>query len=307
MWYNFPAISSSSSSSNNNDEDCKALKRGVVESVAYDFESKAMVYGVMYKDQNVNYLRDGKEDAIREDVPEHMLAYASGCTVFINVEGDEVQDETKMCKGTVLMSKPSPTNTGKFVYTVVISMDGSKSRYEVGVEGERIKYRELEEASTDARIVLEEKLPVAKSQSPEQPSSNKDTQRGSPTSVLESLDPNLEAVPKSITCGDRVDELDKFGRMKRSGNGVSEMPDTSVEAVKKTLSHNENGGFGGQGSISIMEHCVRMDINVPSWLQRNRNEQKRLFCHLVFQHRPNKRTHLYLSEILEEERIALSE
>ena len=96
-------------------------KQGVVRSVSF-IKGTDLVYEVVYKD-------DKRGDEVVELVSEMELAYAANCPVTITrQDGSEVD-------GIVLLPKQSSTHCRTFVYTVMISVDGSSQAQNVdGIE-----------------------------------------------------------------------------------------------------------------------------------------------------------------------------
>lgn len=128
VWYNFLP----ESSCGDEESSSPILKQGVVESITLDYGTKTLIYEIGYEYDKGNRIVDN-------DVAEDEVAYAPNCPVTI---------DTKL-EGIVLLPERC---SGKFVYTVMIYMDGCQSRYEFGVDAQRLKYRKIDTTTTNALV-----------------------------------------------------------------------------------------------------------------------------------------------------------
>jgi hypothetical protein len=104
----------------------------VVESITLDYSTKTLIYEIGYEHAKGNKIVDN-------DVAEDEVSYAPNCPVTIDTQLD----------GIVLLPESC---SGKFVYTVMIYMEGCQSRYEFGVDAQRLKYRKIDTITTNALV-----------------------------------------------------------------------------------------------------------------------------------------------------------
>ena len=120
-----------------------------------------------------------------EEVAEQNLAYAANCPVTIDTGGHG------SVEGTVLLCKPSSDDPSKFIYTVMTEMEGSRARFEDGIDAARVKYRKEEKFTKPVTpdAAQKEQLSASKIDAP-------DTKVSALTSVVG----GGGAMPSSITC-----------------------------------------------------------------------------------------------------------
>lgn len=231
VWYNFAAKQGTT------------LKRGVVKSAA--LKSSQLVYEVTYSDDN--------ENVITEVVEDKKLGFGATCPVTISSLRSD--DSNVSLEGEIVLCTPSPTNSSKFVYSAMIFLDGSRIRYENGIEEERVKYRKLNNVVGDGdennhSQTRQEEPTVASKQSGATPP---------PTTV------NQRAVPTSIRVGQADNSVDSSSRKRPRDEEESRV---QVEST----SHKKSKCPDGQPNL---------EIQVPLWLQKDRNSQRDLFHHLL--------------------------
>ena len=262
--------------------------------------TKSLSYNVVYTD---NCHPKGK---IVEEVLEHDLAYGAKCPVTIDSKEE----------GIVLLSELSPSShSGKFVYTVMIFMEGSRAqvRYEVGIDARRIKYRQkvakeiicahddAVAADAFAGTLLTEEQSLTKSGDPPIIAN---------TPMSASVVPaGEETVPSSITCGSVTGSGTSEGEVtegnKKRNHRDIESPltitpmwtnhrvdiarsiDNSLykqESLRSVNSSSRDSCTNDSGRPNILEIVMRL----PEWIQRDRQSQQSLFCkwvvHSVFPH-----------------------
>ena len=205
VWYNFPETPSGEN------EEPPILKRGVVESASFNYISRAIIYEVVYKDDSPS-----REDII-DEVSEDQLAYGANCPVVIEAS-DEGRPVSEL--GTVLFCEPSSMDIGKFIYTVMIFMEGSEARYEGGIDAERIKYRKVN--MVNAKIATKAENAAAAegvNVSKKQPSATNNSNGRHSAKVTASApavhNPDREAVPSSITCNSADKSKRKTGVLRK--------------------------------------------------------------------------------------------
>mmetsp|Transcript_30474 Transcript_30474/g.56294 ORF Transcript_30474/g.56294 Transcript_30474/m.56294 type:complete len:523 (+) Transcript_30474:104-1672(+) len=296
VWYNFPETPSGEN------EEPPILKRGVVESASFNYASRAIIYEVIYKDDCPS-----RKDII-EEVSEDQLAYGSNCPVII-----EANEGRPVSEGTVLFCEPSSVDIGKFIYTVMIFMEGSEARYECGIDAEHIKYRKVN--TVNAKIANKAEDAAAESVSKKQPSAANNS-NGHHLAKIAASAPAVhnpdgkEAVPSSITCNSADKSKRKAGGLDDSSNRSTHQQqqpcklisdstankkmrvDTSSSLannddackegnLRSTVSYSNDSVGGSKDNAHGTNHGTRMDMSVPLWLQRNRKSQEDLFFHLI--------------------------
>mmetsp|Transcript_30476 Transcript_30476/g.56297 ORF Transcript_30476/g.56297 Transcript_30476/m.56297 type:complete len:525 (+) Transcript_30476:104-1678(+) len=304
VWYNFPETPSGEN------EEPPILKRGVVESASFNYASRAIIYEVIYKDDCPS-----RKDII-EEVSEDQLAYGSNCPVII-----EANEGRPVSEGTVLFCEPSSVDIGKFIYTVMIFMEGSEARYECGIDAEHIKYRKVN--TVNAKIANKAEDAAAESVSKKQPSAANNS-NGHHLAKIAASAPAVhnpdgkEAVPSSITCNSADKSKRKAGGLDDSSNRSTHQQqqpcklisdstankkmrvDTSSSLannddackegnLRSTVSYSNDSVGGSKDNAHGTNHGTRMDMSVPLWLQRNRKSQEDLFFHLIGSKRFDKR------------------
>mmetsp|Transcript_14836 Transcript_14836/g.21058 ORF Transcript_14836/g.21058 Transcript_14836/m.21058 type:complete len:455 (-) Transcript_14836:10-1374(-) len=234
VWYNFAANQGTT------------LKRGVVKSAA--LRSSQLVYEVTYSDDNENVITDVVEDK--------QIGFGATCPVEIS--SSQSDDDNVSLEGEIVLCTPSPTNSSKFVYSAMIFLDGSRIRYENGIEEERVKYRKLNNVDGDE---------------------NNDNQTGQeePTVVSKQFGPmaatpppppmtaNHGAVPNSIRVGQADNSVDSSSRKRPRDKEESKVKAESMPHKKSKCPDEQPD----------------LEIPVPLWLQKDRNSQRELFHHLL--------------------------
>ena len=233
---------------------------------------KDLVYEVVYKDGN------GQEGKIVDEVTETKLGYAANCPVTVtnNDDGSEVE-------GTVLLCEPSPSDPSTLLYTVMVMVDDFQARYEDGIDAKRIKYRKVKSDTTnDVR-----KEAAANSEANDQ---NNDP-AGKQIAALEVYTGDgTVPVPLSITCDAAVEKKD------HTHNSELTSPLTATTATAKgrglqvdTAQTNRSSKSESSRSLNNFSYASGRSrdndgftIEIPSWLQRDRQSQRNLFCKLNF-------------------------
>jgi hypothetical protein len=247
------------------------LKQGVVESVTFDRRSKSMMYEVVhcYTD---SCQRKGR---IVEEVCEQELAYGANCPVIV--------DDSEA--GVVLLSEMSTSSLlCKFVYTVMISLGGSRARYEVGVTASRIKYRKVTNEGSDGAAAA-----IANDQLNDAPSI-KPTLLTPAMLTARVVEAEAAAVPQSITCDEKTSRVVTDIKKKRDHEEISSsLTITRFDAARSTTNplHSQdsrrflnNCTLDGPINNSGFDHCGDIVLTVPSWIQQNHQSQRDLFCEL---------------------------
>lgn len=255
------------------------LKRGVIESAFFNYGARDMVYEVVYKDD--------EKGAIVEEVSEQSLAYGSSCPVTV-VSSDSNEDRS--CdEGTILLSEPSSVDPGKFVYTVMIMMEGSHARFERGVSALRIKYRTVKRNLVNADIA---ETAATSSTAENKPSSINNDPPTTQISGSASAARQFEGeVPSSITCDSVAKSV--CGSSKRKHMDTALQVDTRApindDANYKQDSKRSLSNYSHRGDVAS---CPRgmgknendtqmMLLKTPHWLQRDAQTQRELFFHLI--------------------------
>ena len=240
--------------------------------------TKTLSYEVVFVD---NSHPKGK---IAEEVPEHNLAYGAKCPVTFDSKE----------KGIVLLPERSPSHSGKFLYTVMIFMEGSLARYEIGIDAQRIKYRKVAKevsAHDDAAAVvgaLTEKQSLEKSGHP--PIAN------TPSSA--SVVPAGEVtVPLSIACDsfteNSASEGGANGKRKRDHRDIeSPLTITPMKSHRADIARSIDNSLYKQDSLrsinsgsqdsgtnnSAYSNNLEIVMTLPEWIQRDHQSQQNLFC-----------------------------
>lgn len=232
VWYNFAANQGTT------------LKRGVVKSAA--LRSSQLVYEVTYSDDN--------ENTITEVVEDKQLGFGATCPVEISSSCSD--DSNVSLEGEIVLCTPSPTNSSKFVYSAMIFLDGSRIRYENGIEEERVKFRKLNKAdvgkSKDNQT--RQKVPTVASK-----------QSGPIAATPPPMTENQRAVPTSIRVGQADNSVDSSSRKR---------PRDDEESKRKveSTSHKKS---------KYPDEHPDLEIRVPLWLQKDPKSQRELFHHLL--------------------------
>jgi hypothetical protein len=247
------------------------LKQGVIESVTFDRRSKSMMYEV------VHYYTDSfqRRGRIVEEVCEQELAYGANCPVIV--------DDSEA--GVVLLSEMSTSSLlCKFVYTVMISLGGSRARYEAGVTASRIKYRKVTNEGSDGAAAA-----IANDQLNDAPSI-KPTLLTPAMLTARVVEAEAAAVPQSITCDEKTSRVVTDIKKKRDHEEISSsLTITRFDAARSTTNplHSQdsrrflnNCTLDGPINNSGFDHCGDIVLTVPSWIQQNHQSQRDLFCEL---------------------------
>jgi len=226
VWYNFAGNHGTT------------LKRGVVKSAA--LRSSQLVYEVTYS--------DGNENIITEVVEDKQLGFGSTCPVTIT--SSQSDNGNVSLEGEIVLCTPSPTNSSKFVYSAMIILDGSRIRYENGIEEERIKYRQLNDVENNNDNQNRQEEPTVASK------------RSGPiiTATPPPMTVNQRVVPTSIRVGQADHSVESSSRKRPRGEEESKVK------VESTQYPNERPD---------------LEIPVPLWLQKDRKSQRELFHHLL--------------------------
>jgi len=193
------------------------------------------------------YKDDKRGDEVVELVSEDELAFAANCPVTIaRQDGSEVE-------GIVLLPKQSSTHCRTFVYTVMISADGTSQAQNVdGNDSKHIKYRQTNEELRESDIVTQKN-----EKSVELSLSNKSNDE--------------QEVPLSITCHDEAvaaSSITSETESKGCKRDHADIDSDSLTVSSRTV------------STTRVEPRERHMI-VPEWLQRDSNSQRVLFFSLI--------------------------
>jgi hypothetical protein len=198
--------------------------------------------------------------------------------------------------GVVLLSEMSPSSLQcKFVYTVMISLGGSRARYEVGVTASRIKYRKVTNEGFDGAAAA-----IANDQPNDTPSIKPAllTPAMLTAHVLEEA--AAASVPQSITCDEKTSRVVTDIKKKRDHEEISSsltitpMESHRFDAARSTTNplHLQdsrrflnNCTVDGPINNSEVDHSGDIVLTVPAWIQQNHQSQRNLFCELHSLHR----------------------
>ena len=192
-----------------------------------------------------------------DEISEQKLAYAANCPVTIDSGGEGSTE------GTVLLCEQSPADPSKFVYTVMIDMEGPRARYEDGIEAARVKYRSLKKKSA---------IPD-------------DAQEEQATAKISGEEEGI--VPSSITCDSvakKTSGSKDGGSNKRSEadftSPLTATPKKKTRVVAAALPDNDSYYTADSRPINSRgpNHATKIDLRMPLWLQKDRQSQKNLFC-----------------------------
>lgn len=223
-------------------------KQGVIRSVSFAKKTD-LVYEVVYKD-------DKRGDEVVELVSEDELAYAANCPVIITrQDGSDVD-------GIVLLPKQSYTHCRTFVYTVMISVDGTSQAQNVdGIDSKHIKYRKVKtEKSADESSLAQYANGI----------DAKENEKGVELSLSSKANDEQE-VPLSITCHDAAVGASSI---------TSETESKGCKRVHADIDSDSLTVSSRTVSTTRVEPRERQ-ITVPEWLQRDSNSQRVLFFSLI--------------------------
>lgn len=246
----------------------------MVESVSFNYGERDMVYEVVYA--------DGEKGAIADDISEHNLAYGASCPVTVSIDsnGGGSCDE-----GTILLSEPSSADPGKFVYTVMIPMNGSRARFERGISAMRIKYRKVKRDAENADVT-----DMAAASPPDPPSATNKDPSTAHISVSASAIHRVEGeVSSSITCGSVAKSKSKdrgvVSSSKRKHADIASplvAPRSKLQVDTSAAINDAHYRQDSRRSLnSCDEHESRMTMKIPAWLQRDVQSQRDIFFHLI--------------------------
>ena len=240
VWYNFSG------------HEGTTLKRGIVKSAA--LRSSQLVYEITYSDDS--------EHIITEVVEDKQLGFGATCPVTISSAHN---DDSNASEGEIVMCAQSlsSSNSSKFMYSAMIFLEGSRVRYESGIDGERVKYRALDSAVNLADNNNDQPC----QEEPTVVSASAKKQSGpiiatTPPSMAE----NQCVVPTSIRVGHEVDNSVDSSSRKRPRN--EEESKVKVESTPRKKD-------------KYPESQPDLEIKVPLWLQKDRETQRKLFHHLL--------------------------
>lgn len=240
----------------------------------YSSTNNDIIYEVVYKD-------DKKNMNIVEEVSEKNLAYGTNCPVtYFTDDGLELE-------GKVLLSEPSPDDPSKFVYTILIFMEGDRARYEMDIKDEYIKYRKVMGNTKSASVVEPDVPPIISDQKENQTETILATASEAPS------EKEKETVPSSITCKSSINS-DKSSKDGTAGSSKQLHNTQSVTSKNKknlhvdttqkarhnqdsnrsTHSYSHSSPSESRGASNHESFCLA----TPSWLQRNSEVQRDLFC-----------------------------
>lgn len=237
---------------------------------------------------------------ITDEVSENQLAYSAGCPVTIDLIGDGLKIE-----GNILLSEQSPSDHTKFLYTALIPMEGFQARYEMGIDGERIKYRKVK---TDLTQI---DAPAAISIQKEQ---QEDTTKHDRSDTASASVPPETKVPSSITCDSAAKKSTKGEggssslKQQRSPDVASQSTGNSRKKLRVDTAqpshqannnphpshHANNNPDSGRSMTSSnysspqnkshnvgVGHITEKTIEIPQWIQRSYQDKRNLFCELA--------------------------
>ena len=242
----------------------------------YSSTNNDIIYEVVYKD-------DKKSMNIVEEVSEKNLAYGTNCPVtYFTDDGLELE-------GKVLLSEPSPDDPSKFVYTILIFMEGDRVRYEMGIKDEHVKYRKVMGNIKSANVVEQDVPPIIADQKESQTETILATASEAPS------EKEKETVPSSITCKSAISS-DKSSKDGTEGSSKQLHNTPSVTSQNKKNLHvdtthkDANAGHNqGSNRSTSYSHSSPSEsrgasnhesfcLTTPAWLQRNSEVQRDLFC-----------------------------
>jgi hypothetical protein len=227
------------------------------------------------------------EGRIVEEVSEHNLAYGAKCPVTIDSKEE----------GIVLLSEFLPSHPGTFLYTVMIFMEGSQARYEVGIDARRIKYRKVAKgvsAHDDAVAAAAVAGALTEEQSSEKSGDPPIARKPSSALVVPAGE---VTVPSSITCESLTDnstsEGGNDGRKKRDRrDNESPLTITPIRSRRVENAHPIGESLHNQDSLRSINsgshasgtnnsggpRTPEIVMKVPDWVQRDHQSQPSLFC-----------------------------
>jgi len=238
VWYNFSGPEGTT------------LKRGIVKSAA--LRSSQLVYEITYSDDS--------EHIITEVVEDKQLGFGATCPVTIS---SAHSDDSNASEGEIVMCAQSlsPSNPSKFMYSAMIFLEGSRVRYESGIDGDRVKYRAL-----DSAVNLADNNGDQPSQEePTVVSASAKKQSGPITATMPPSMAENRVVPTSIRVGQVDNSVDSSSR-KRPRNEEESKVKVESTPRKKNKCPDEQPD---------------LEIKVPLWLQKDRETQRKLFHHLL--------------------------
>lgn len=249
-----------------------------------------MMYEVVHCYTDESCQRKGR---IVEEVCEQDLAYGANCPVVVD----------NSAAGVVLLSEMSPSSLPcKFVYTVMISLGGSRARYEAGVTASRIKYRKVANEDFDGGAAT-----TAAAIDNDQP---KDAPSIKPAlltpAMLTACVEAASAVPTSIICDEKISRVVTDTEKKRdhekmsSSLKITPMKSHRLDATRSTTNslHLQdsrrsfnNCSIDGPINNSGVDNNGDIVLTVPAWIQQSHLSQRDLFCELHSLH------HLHMTSI----------
>ena len=267
VWYDFSV------------KDCEkttTLKCGLISSAM--LQGSQLFYEVEHRNKDDTH--------VTEQVQDSELCFGASCPVTISPSSDnsggcdDDKNTSSYCEGEIVLCTPSTTDMKKFVYTAMIFLDGgSRVRYESGIEANRVKYRRVEsdemvENSKATRIVSSEN-PVSASEEKDHHSPRANNNGGVTTTPVANISPlptkglGNRFVPPVISVGN-------------SNSGSVD----SVSSRKRARSENDTSTTVKEESTPSPQKKYPMDdpdleIDVPLWLQKDVESQRRLFRYLL--------------------------
>eukprot|EP00573_Skeletonema_grethae_P012709 CAMPEP_0201710630 /NCGR_PEP_ID=MMETSP0578-20130828/58724_1 /ASSEMBLY_ACC=CAM_ASM_000663 /TAXON_ID=267565 /ORGANISM="Skeletonema grethea, Strain CCMP 1804" /LENGTH=466 /DNA_ID=CAMNT_0048199661 /DNA_START=1411 /DNA_END=2811 /DNA_ORIENTATION=- len=253
------------------------MKRGLIRSAS--LRDGQLHYEVTYCDD------DGKV-AVTEEVKEANLGFGAFCPVTILPENKSDSQETSTVddplEGEIVMCSSLGS---KFVYTAMISMNGSQFRYETAIDASRVKYRKVEVDKTESNEETAGNNTNAISNCKKGKIDKKDATnpQQSPTATTARI------VPSSITCSDSVSKRSSIDSKDGAGDSSRKRARYPTDAK-----HESDGGHytptaansQDSNNLKITSHpkfpnVSKLEITLPQWLQKDRQSQRRLFFFLI--------------------------
>lgn len=195
-----------------------------------------------------------------EEVSEQNLAYAANCPVTIGGDGGSLE-------GTILLCKPSAADSSKFIYTVMMVMEGSRARFEHGIDATRVKYRREKKDTTPVTPDAAQKESLS--------ASNNDH----PVAKISAVHGD-EVVPSSITYDSVANSICSKDEGSNKRARAHDSAPFLQDSGRSITSYNQDGVGSSKAMIDpgVRGHNCRMDLSMPLWLQKDRQSQRNLFC-----------------------------
>lgn len=268
VWYNFSV------------EKDDHMKRGTVKSAS--LRDGQLEYEVTYSDGN------GKV-AVTEQVKEANLGFGAFCPVTILPDSKSgSQENSTNHEGEVVMC--TLDDSKKVVYTAMISLNGSKFRYDTAIDASRVKYRKVEVQSTESNEENAGSNTNAISPSTQQATDSKEGNMDKKNATTPQQSPTERIVSSSITYSDSASK--RSFTDSKDGAGDSSRKRARYPTDTK---HGSDGGYYTPASTPNSQDSTnskstsypkfpnvpKLEITPPQWLQKDRQSQRELFFFLI--------------------------